>query len=120
MYSSFLGLITGAGGKSRTCYEFLLDWNCIFSVNSTSLISRTVDECKKKVSDLKVKAHKKERARVQYERGTGGGPPSEELSPLEKKVISKALIYSDLFLFFLLSVKYNYSLYDNQKITFKL
>ncbi|XP_052268747.1 uncharacterized protein LOC127870131 [Dreissena polymorpha] len=74
--------ISLTGMDKRKAWESVMD-----AVNSTSLISRTVDECKKKVSDLKVKARKKERARVQYERGTGGGPPSEELSPLEKKML---------------------------------
>ncbi|KAH3803844.1 hypothetical protein DPMN_132112 [Dreissena polymorpha] len=72
--------ISLTGMDKRKAWESVMD-----AVNSTSLISRTVDKCKTKVSDLKVKARKKERARVQYERGTGRGPPSEELNPLEKK-----------------------------------
>ena len=57
-----------------------------FSINSVSMTVRSLEELKKKLSDMKSAAKKKERERIVLQKGTGGGVAPKPLSAWDEKV----------------------------------
>ncbi|XP_064596663.1 nuclear apoptosis-inducing factor 1-like [Liolophura sinensis] len=81
-------------GKHVTKSEKNRAWNEIYQrVNSVAKVERTVEEIKKKWSDLSSQVKRKEARRRADARKTGGGAPMEEPSDTELNLIQNNLYF---------------------------
>ncbi|KAH3713195.1 hypothetical protein DPMN_072981 [Dreissena polymorpha] len=62
--------------------------NLTESINSQSLTQRSVEEVKKKLSDIKTDVRQLERKRLREARATGGGPAIADLKDWQEKLLS--------------------------------
>ncbi|XP_071090819.1 nuclear apoptosis-inducing factor 1-like isoform X2 [Haliotis cracherodii] len=78
--SSFTNSVTNASKKKI--------WSDITQkINASGTAARNEEEIRKKWTDLKAAVKKAESGRRENQRKTGGGPPPDELSSLEKRIL---------------------------------
>ncbi|XP_060576334.1 uncharacterized protein LOC132733690 [Ruditapes philippinarum] len=88
-YLEFRSVIDGRLGVTLTNYQKEQTWRSIQErINAQSKETRTLDEIKKKLSDMKTAIKKKERERRQLSTKTGGGP-APILNEQDEKVTIK-------------------------------